>query len=86
MIFFMSVFIIILIISLILVIMAYRKCTKLGLQPPIPVFQKEQFQFVGFLGKQSKIDKYHSLKKYYFSLIIFQVIAVAIFVAMLINA
>jgi len=71
--------------SILVMIKAYLKSKKYDLQPPIPVFQKEQFEFLSFLREQSKNKKYIDLKYYHFTLISLQILAGVIFIAMICN-
>jgi hypothetical protein len=75
---YMSIFFALLIIGILTMVIAYKHCKKLKLNPPVPVIQSEQFKFFSFIGKKSKEEQYKSLRPYYIAIIVIQVLLVIV--------
>lgn len=78
-------FFFLLIIGTSIIAISYRQCKILKLNPPIPILQPDQFAFFFFLREKSQIKEYRSLKKYYWSIILTQLLCGMVFFAMLIE-
>ncbi len=50
--------------AVLITILAYRKCKKLDLSPPLSMGQSEQFRFFKFLNDHAKSTEYKSLRPF----------------------